>query len=58
MNPTENVWHYLREYILCSCVWHTYDDIVEACSTAWRFLIDDLLRIRSIGHRSWACVSL
>ena len=39
-------------------VWDTYDDIVEACSIAWRFLTDDPQRIRSIGHRKWACVSL
>lgn len=35
--PMENVWHYLRENILCSRVWDTYDDIIEACSIAWRF---------------------
>ena len=58
LNPMENVWHYLRENILCSRVWGTYDDIVDACSTAWRFLIDDPQRIRSIGKRRWACVSL
>lgn len=58
LNPMENVWHYLRENILCSRIWDTYDDIVDACSTAWRFLIDDPNRIRSIGNRKWACVSL
>lgn len=58
LNPMENVWHYLRENILCSRVWDTYDDIVDACSTAWRFLIDDPQRIRSIGNRHWAYVSL
>ena len=58
LNPMENVWHYLRENILCSRVWDTYDDILDACSTAWRFLIDDPQRIRSIGKRHWACVSL
>jgi transposase len=58
LNPMENVWHYLRENILCSRICDTYDDIVDACSTAWRFLIDDPNRIRSIGNRKWACVSL
>ena len=47
LNPMENVWHYLRENIFCSRVWDTYDDIVDACSTAWRFLTDDPQRIRS-----------
>ena len=58
LNPMENVWLYLRQNILCSRVWDTYDDIVDACSTAWRFLIDDPQRIRSIGKRHWARVSL
>lgn len=58
LNPMENVWLYLRQNILCSRVWDTYDDIVDACSKAWCFLIDDPMRIRSIGHRPWACVSL
>ena len=54
----ENVWHYLRENTLCSRVWDSYEDIVDACSAAWRFLIDDPARIRSIGNRKWACVNL
>jgi len=58
LNSMENVWHYLRENILCSGVWDTYDDIVEACCAAWRFLTDDPARIRSIGRRAWASVSL
>ena len=32
--------------------------IVEARKTAWTFLINDPDRIRSIGTREWACVSL
>jgi hypothetical protein len=54
----ENVWDYLRQNKLCARVWDTYDDIVEACRQAWNFLIDDPERIRSIGSREWACVSL
>lgn len=54
----DGVWHYLRENILGSRVWDTYDDIVEACCAAWRFLTDDPARIRSIGRRAWASVSL
>jgi hypothetical protein len=58
LNPMENVWHYLRENTLCSLVWDTYDDIVDACATAWHFLINDPQRIRSIGTRDWACVTI
>jgi hypothetical protein len=58
LNPMENVWDYLRQNKLCAQVWDTYDDIVQACEAAWRFLINDPDRIRSIGSRKWACVSL
>jgi hypothetical protein len=39
-------------------VWDTYEAIVEACASAWRFLIDDPDRIRSIAYRDWAWVNL
>lgn len=58
LNPMENVWAYLRANKLCSRVWKAYDDIVEACRNAWLFLINDPDRIRSIGARDWATVSL
>jgi len=58
LNPMENIWHYLRENKLCATVWHSYDAIVDACVAAWQFLINDPDRIRSIGTREWACVSL
>jgi hypothetical protein len=54
----ENVWAYLRQNKLRAQVWDTQEDIVEACASAWRFLTDDPDRIRSIGYRHWACVSL
>jgi len=58
LNPMENIWEFLRANTLCNVVWNSYDTIVDACVTAWRFLISDPQRIRSIGSRSWACVSL
>jgi hypothetical protein len=54
----ENVWDYLRQNKPCALVWDTYDEIVEACKNAWHFLINDPDRIRSIGHRHWACVNV
>lgn len=45
LNPMENVWD-------------KYDDIVEACKTAWNWFIAGPDRINSIGSRDWACVSL
>jgi hypothetical protein len=33
LNPTENVWDYLRQNKLCATVWDTHDDIVEPAKT-------------------------
>jgi transposase len=56
LNPMENVWAYLRQNKLCATVWQTYNDILNACQSAWLFLLKDPQRIRSIGTRSWAQV--
>jgi transposase len=56
LNPMENVWDYLRQNKLCTLVWDTYDEILDACQNAWRFLVNDPERIRSIGNRNWASV--
>ena len=58
LNPMENVWAYLRANKLCARVWDSYDDIREACRQAWLFLTNDPGRIRSIGTRNWATVSV
>jgi hypothetical protein len=58
LNSMENVWNFLRANKLCNLVWDTYEEIVDDCVTAWNFLINDPNRIRSIGARSWACVSV
>src|SRR5215217_8160932 len=56
LNPMENVWGFLRGNKLSALVWDTYEAIVDACVSAWHFLIGDPERIRSIGTRDWACV--
>jgi len=58
LNPMENVWDYLRGNKLCNRVWDSYEAVVEACRSAWNFLIGDHDRIRSIGAREWACVNV
>jgi transposase len=58
LNPMENVWDYLRGNMLSHRVWDTYDAILDACAKAWRFLIGDPVRIRSIAHRHWAWVNV
>ena len=58
LNPMENVWDYLRQNKLCTAVWNTYEQIVDACQEAWNFLATDPNRITSIGRRKSACVNL
>lgn len=58
LNPMENVWDYLRGNKLSHRVWDSYDAIVRACAEAWRFLIGDPDRIRSIATRAWASVNV
>jgi hypothetical protein len=53
LNPMENVWDYLRQNKHCAQVGPSYDDILDACQSAWRFLINNPDRIRSIGTREW-----
>ena len=54
----ENVWDYPRQSKLRAQVWPTYEHILDACQSTWRFPIDDPDRIRSTGTRKWAWVSL
>jgi hypothetical protein len=58
LNPMENVWDYLRQNKLCATTWNDYGEIVDACTTAWNWLIADPDRITSIGTRDWACVNV
>ncbi len=48
----------MRQNKLCSTVWNGYDEIIEACKTAWNWLIADPIRTRSIGARTWATVNV
>lgn len=57
LNPTENIWQFLRQNHLSHRVWETYDAIVDACCTAWNSLVADPARITSIATRNWAKVS-
>ena len=58
LNPQENVWQYLRQNHLANRVYDTYDAIVDACCEAWNALIAQPDRIRSIGTRDYAAVSV
>jgi transposase len=57
LNPVENVWAFLRGNKLSNSVFDTYDEIVDTCCVAWRWLTSQPDRITSIGTRSWAWVT-
>ena len=58
LNPTENVWQFLRQNYLANRVFENYDAILDACCHAWRKFIADPDKIASITQRPWAiCVN-
>ena len=56
LNPTENVWEYLRQNKLAIRVYDTYEAIVDACCNAWNDLLAIPDRLASITARDWAAV--
>jgi transposase len=58
LNPMENVWDYLRDNKLSARVWDSYDEILAACADAWNWFVNEPTRIRSIGTREWATLSV
>jgi hypothetical protein len=57
LNPTENVWQFLRQNKLSNRIFDDYEAIVTAACEAWNRLIADPARITSIGIRPWAVTS-
>ena len=57
LNPTENIWEYLRKSYLALRVLEDYDAIVDACCKAWNDLIAMPDRLASITGRNWAKMS-
>jgi transposase len=56
LNPVENVWQHLRANWLAISVFNSYDDIVDACCTAWNRFANDPKTVKSITERQWAKV--
>ena len=54
LNPTENIWQYMRDNWLSNRVFEDYNDIVARCCIAWNNLLAQPERITSIGMRDWA----
>ena len=57
LNPTENIWQYLRQSYLSNRVFRDYDAVVEASGSAWNKLTAEHGRIASIGTRGWTAIS-
>jgi hypothetical protein len=53
LNAQENIWEFLRGDYLSDCVFETYQDIVDACCSAWNALVAETGRIASIATREW-----
>lgn len=54
LNPTENIWQYMRQNWLSNRVFENYKDIVDHCCDAWNKLVALPQTITSIGLRDWA----
>jgi DDE superfamily endonuclease len=54
LNAIERVWLYLRERFLSHRLWPSYDDILAACCAAWKALLAETGRIRSLCALDWA----
>ena len=53
LNPVERVWLYLRERFLSLRVFADYRAIVAACCEAWRRLVAEPGRLRSLCDQPW-----
>ena len=51
LNPQENVKQFMRDSWLSNRIFKSFDDTVDHCCDAWNNLIDQPLRIMSIGLR-------
>jgi transposase len=56
LNPTENVWQFMRQNWLSNRIFKGYDDILDHCCHAWNRLLDQPWKIMSLGLRDWADV--
>jgi putative transposase len=53
LNPTENVWEFLRANRFGAQVWKSYRYVVRPCCDAWNWFVADAQRIAFIGTREW-----
>lgn len=54
LNPTENIWQYMRENWLSNLTFQDEEDILNAGCRAWNWLLAEPTAIKSIASRPWA----
>jgi transposase len=54
LNPTENIWQFMRDNWLSNRIFRSYEDILDHCCHAWNKLLEQPWTIMSIGMRDWA----
>lgn len=53
LNPTEQIWDYLRSNYLSNRVYETLEEVFDACCEAWNLLVAQPDVIASIGTRAY-----
>lgn len=56
LNPTENLWEFMRSNYLSHKVYKAMNDVIDACCRAWNAVVSKVDEIRSICSRKWAMV--
>src|SRR5690349_9078478 len=54
LNPTENIWQFMRENWISNRIFTSHRDILDHCCFAWNKLVAQPWTITSIGMRAWA----
>ena len=53
LNHAEKVWQFLKGGVLAHRLYRTVEEIIDRCCVAWRSLIDEPGRIRSLCSYDW-----
>jgi transposase len=56
LNPIEQVWSWLRQHHLANRCFNGYEDILNACTSAWNHFRQDSQRVIKLCSRDWAMV--
>jgi transposase len=54
LNPIEQVWSWLRQHHLANRCFEGYEDILNACTSAWNHFRKDSQRVIKLCSRDWA----